>query len=90
MEGKCEDWVMVETGGGKNVENVDFTSKVCGEEDFKEVKLSLLEIWNVTSWIDIRAISNVVFFAPLSISSILGIYVSVREKFRFSSNEIPF
>ena len=57
---------------------------------FEEIKLSLLEIRNVTSWVDIRAISNVVFFAPLSISSILRIFISVREKFRFSNNEIPF
>ena len=28
MEGKCEDWVLVEKGGGKNVENVDIVSKV--------------------------------------------------------------
>jgi hypothetical protein len=28
MEGECEDWVLEETGGGKNVENVDFMSKV--------------------------------------------------------------
>ncbi len=57
---------------------------------FEEIKLSLLEIGNVTSWVDIRAISNVVFFAPLSISSILRIFISVREKFRFSNNETPF
>ncbi len=28
MEGKCEDWVLVLKGGGKNVENVDVVSKV--------------------------------------------------------------
>jgi hypothetical protein len=28
MEGKCEDWVLEEKGGGKNVENVDFMSKI--------------------------------------------------------------
>jgi hypothetical protein len=28
MEGKCEDWVLVEEGGGKNVENVDVVSRV--------------------------------------------------------------
>jgi hypothetical protein len=30
MEGKCEDWVLEEKGGGKNVEkkNVDVVSKV--------------------------------------------------------------
>jgi hypothetical protein len=28
MEGKCEDWVLVEKGGGKNVENVDVVSIV--------------------------------------------------------------
>jgi hypothetical protein len=28
MEGKCEDWVLVEKGGGKNVENVDVVSEV--------------------------------------------------------------
>ncbi len=44
MKGKCEDWVLVETGGVINVENVDVVSKVCGEENFEEVKLSLLEI----------------------------------------------
>ncbi len=43
MEGKCEDWVLVEKGGGKNVENVDIMSKVM-EGKFGEVKLSLLEI----------------------------------------------
>ena len=43
MEGKCEDWVLVEKGGGKNVENVDVVSKVV-EKNFDEVKLSLLEI----------------------------------------------
>ena len=30
MEGKCEDWVLEEKGGGKNVENVDFMSKIMG------------------------------------------------------------
>jgi hypothetical protein len=30
MEGKYEDWVLVEKGGGKNVENVDVVSKVMG------------------------------------------------------------
>jgi len=30
MEGKCEDWVLEEKGGGKNVENVDFMSKITG------------------------------------------------------------
>ena len=38
MEGECEDWVLEETGGGKNVKNVDFMSKVYGEENFEEVK----------------------------------------------------
>jgi hypothetical protein len=28
MEGKCEDWMLEEKGGGKNVENVDFMSKI--------------------------------------------------------------
>jgi hypothetical protein len=28
MEGKYEDWVLVETGGGKDVENVDVVSKI--------------------------------------------------------------
>ena len=28
MEGKCEDWVLEEKGGGKNVENVDFMPKI--------------------------------------------------------------
>jgi hypothetical protein len=28
MEGKCRDWVLVEKGGGKNVENVDVVSIV--------------------------------------------------------------
>jgi len=28
MEGKCEDWVLEEKGGGKNVENVDSLSKI--------------------------------------------------------------
>ena len=28
MEGKCEDWVLEEKVGGKNVENVDFMSKI--------------------------------------------------------------
>ena len=32
MEGKCEDWVLEEKGGGKNVENVDFMSKVMERE----------------------------------------------------------
>ncbi len=32
MEGKCEDWVLVEKGGGKNVENVDVVSKVMEEK----------------------------------------------------------
>ena len=68
------------------------TSTLCRKlwrSKFEGIKLSLLEILNVTSWVDIRAISNVVFFAPLSISSILRICISVREKFRFSNNEIP-
>jgi len=42
MEGKCEDWVLVEKGGGKNVENVDVLS-IFVEGKFGEVKLSLLE-----------------------------------------------
>ena len=32
MEGKYEDWVLVEKGGGKNVENVDVVSKVMEEK----------------------------------------------------------
>ncbi len=44
MEGKCEDWVLVEKGGGKNVENVDVVSKVVEKKKCEEVKLSLLEI----------------------------------------------
>ena len=28
MEGKCEDWVLEEKGGGKNVENVDVMLKI--------------------------------------------------------------
>jgi len=32
MEGKCEDWVLVEKGGGKNVENVDVMSIVVERE----------------------------------------------------------
>ncbi len=28
MEGKCEDWVLEEKGGGKNVKNVDVVLKV--------------------------------------------------------------
>ncbi len=28
MEGECEDWVLVEKGGGKNVKNGDVVSKV--------------------------------------------------------------
>ena len=33
MEGKCEDWVLEETGGGKNVENVDFMSRVVKKKE---------------------------------------------------------
>jgi hypothetical protein len=32
MEGKCGDWVLVEEGGGKNVENVDVVSIVVEKE----------------------------------------------------------
>jgi hypothetical protein len=32
MEGKYEDWVLVEKGGGKNVENVDVAWKVVEEK----------------------------------------------------------
>jgi len=32
MEGKYEDWVLVEEGGGKNVENVDVVSIVVGRK----------------------------------------------------------
>ena len=42
MEGKCEDWVLVEKGGGKNVENVDVVSKSYGEENFEDGKIKLL------------------------------------------------
>ncbi len=28
MEGKCGDWVLVEKGGGRNVENIDVVSNV--------------------------------------------------------------
>ena len=65
------------------MERTSKTSTLCRKlwrSKFEGIKLSLLEILNVTSWVDIRAISNVVFFAPLSISSILQICISVREK----------
>ena len=39
MEGKCEDWVLEEKGGGKNVENVDFMSKVMEREIWKKNEL---------------------------------------------------
>ncbi len=91
MEGKCEDWVFRgKKGGGKKMSKTSTLCRKLWKRKFDEVKLSLLEIWNVTSWVDIRAISNVVFFAPLSIGLILRIFISVWEKFRFSNNEIPF
>ena len=89
MEGKCEDWVLVEKGGGKNVENVDVVSMVV-ERKIRWSEIVAVRIFETLPFeVDIRAISNVVFFAPLSISSVLRIFISVREKFRFSNNEIP-
>ena len=36
MEGKYEDWVLVEKGGGKNVENIDVVSRVMKKEILKK------------------------------------------------------
>jgi hypothetical protein len=78
-------------GKWEKCQNVDVFVGKLGEENFENEKLSLLEDFELLPLeVDIRAISNVVFFAPLSISSILRIFISIREKFGFSNNEMPF
>ena len=42
MEGKCEDWVLVLKGGGKDVENVDVVQGNYEEENFENEKMELL------------------------------------------------
>ena len=69
-------------GKGEKCQNFDVF--VGEEENFENKKLSLLEEFELLPLeVDIRAISNVVFFAPLSISSILRIF------FFFSMGKIP-
>jgi hypothetical protein len=58
---------------------------------FENVDLLLLGNFEMLPLeVDIRVISNAIFFAPLSISSILRIFISIQEKFRFSDSEMPF
>jgi len=81
MEGKCEDWVLEEKGGGKNVENVDVVSKVVEKK-----------IW----WSEIIAVRNLKRYLlnwyPRDIKCRL--FHSVKHKldltdFYFSTGKIP-
>ncbi len=94
----CDEWrgsARIGCWCKREVEKMSKTSMLCRKAMKKKIlktkKLSLLGNFELLPLeVDIRAISNVVFFAPLSISSILRVFISIREKFCFSNNEMPF
>jgi len=89
MEGKCEDWVLEEKGGGKNVENVDSLSKTMEKQVRRNKVVAVRNLKRyLLGWYprDIKCR----LFRSVKHKLDLTDFISVREKFRFSNSEIPF